>query len=134
MLERKHSSRATSAPDAHETEEILSTSGHESTPPRSGISAHRITHSFLFGPKIDTSFRSLASFCILSNKKTKVRIGVPLRHDGGNLLCCEVFQSENSAAKVDRQDGCDRWRRDTGGWMGTVSPVASPSGTASFLC
>lgn len=69
-------SRGTSAPNAHKTEEILSTSGHESTTPCSGIAitAHGITHSFLFGTEIDTSSSSLTALCTLSNKN-KGRIG-----------------------------------------------------------
>lgn len=57
--------------------------------------------TLLFGPKIDTSFRSLPAFCSLSSKKTKVRVGVRPRHDGGSSLCCEVLWSENTTTEPD---------------------------------
>lgn len=79
--------------------------------------------TLLFGPKIDTSFRSLPAFCSLSNKKTKARVGVHPRHDGGSSLCCEVLCSENTAAELGTQDRCGRGKGYAGGRLGTVVPL-----------
>lgn len=79
--------------------------------------------TLLFGPKIDTSFRSLPAFCSLSSKKTKVRVGVRPRHDGGSSLCCEVLWSENITTEPDTEDRCGRGKGDAGGWLGTVIPL-----------
>lgn len=77
LLQRKRFGWVKSAPAAHKTKEILSSSGHESTTPRSGIaiSAHGITHSFLFGTEIDTSFRSHAAFCVSNKSPSRGQVG-----------------------------------------------------------
>ena len=57
------------------------------------------------------------------NKKTKARVGVRPRHDGGSSLCCEVLWSENTATEPDTRDRCGRWRGDAGGRLGTAIPL-----------
>lgn len=132
LLQRKCFGWVKSAPATHKTKEILSSSGRESTAPHSGIamSAHGITHSFLFGTEIDTSSRSHAAFCVLSNKSPS-RGQVGCRRGGaegcGGCLCCEGCRHENCwRGRPGRQDGVRaRQRTEAAGRLGTV--LTAPS-------